>query len=97
MFAFIRQIHPRIRLWLLAAAAVLLLTSVIEAGHAHGLVTEANDHCVLCQHSDILAQLPLTANDLPLPSLLEVALVSLIVCLTLPAVRSNTPIRAPPV
>ncbi|HOY22535.1 MAG TPA: hypothetical protein PK002_05240 [Cellvibrio sp.] len=49
MFRFIRQSTPKLRLWLIAAAAVLLLTSVLEAGHGHGVFVPADDTCAICQ------------------------------------------------
>lgn len=33
----------------MAAAAVLLLTSVLEAGHGHGVFVPADDTCAICQ------------------------------------------------
>jgi hypothetical protein len=50
-YKLIRHSTHRLRVWLLAAAAILLVTSVIEAGHAHGIFTQVNDNCILCQHS----------------------------------------------
>ena len=49
MFKLIRQLTPKLRPWLMAAAAVLLLTSVLEAGHGHGVFVPADDACAICQ------------------------------------------------
>ena len=49
MFRFIRQSTHKLRPWLIAAAAVLLLTSVLEAGHGHGVFVPADDTCAICQ------------------------------------------------
>jgi len=49
MLRFIRQSTQKLRPWLMAAAAVLLLTSVLEAGHGHGVFVPADDTCAICQ------------------------------------------------
>lgn len=49
MFRFIRQYHQKLRPWLIASAAVLLLTSILEAGHGHGVFVPADDTCAICQ------------------------------------------------
>jgi hypothetical protein len=77
MFTFIRQSSQQLRLWLIAAAAVLALTSVLEAGHVHGVFTQADDHCTLCQHSVALDKILNTANVLVIPLLLASFVVSL--------------------
>jgi|GEM_PF-913384 len=96
MLKFIRHSHPRLRLWLLAAAAMLVLTSVIEAGHMHGVFTEVDDHCVLCQHSASLDKTPLTQASIALPTLIMVLGVVLLLHTVYCQQHSFTPIRAPP-
>lgn len=49
MFRLIRQFTPKLRPWLIAAAAVLLFTSILEAGHGHGVFVPADDNCAICQ------------------------------------------------
>lgn len=49
MLRFIRHSTRKLRPWLIAAAAVLLLTSVLEAGHGHGVFVPADDTCAICQ------------------------------------------------
>jgi hypothetical protein len=51
MLNLIRHSTHRLRFWLLAAAAILLITSVIEASHVHGIFSQADDNCILCQHT----------------------------------------------
>ena len=49
MLRFIRHSTQKLRIWLTAAAIVLLLTSVLEAGHGHGVFVPADDTCAICQ------------------------------------------------
>lgn len=96
MFDLIRHSHKHLRLWLLAAAAVLLLTTVIEAGHAHGIVSDLNDNCVLCQHSDVLDQQILVGD-----SFTPLAFATCLICIatlffTQLKHRETFRIRAPP-
>lgn len=51
MHALIRHSTQRCRTWLIALAAILLVTSILEAGHAHGVFSAEEDHCSLCQHA----------------------------------------------
>lgn len=51
MLTVIRHSTHRFRTWLIAIAAILVIASVLEAGHAHGVFTPDDDHCTLCQHS----------------------------------------------
>jgi hypothetical protein len=62
MFNSIRQSPKKLRLWLNAVVAVLLLTSVLEAGHVHGVFTATDDNCTLCQHSIVLDKAPTTIS-----------------------------------
>ena len=71
MFTYTRQLSARLRLWLIAAVAVLLFTSVLEAAHVHGVFTELNDHCSLCQHTPSLDK-SLTNERLSIQLLLTV-------------------------
>lgn len=70
MFKLIRQSSQQLRLWLIAAAAVLALTSVLEAGHVHGVFTHADDQCTLCQHSVALDKILTAAVQMLIPLLL---------------------------
>lgn len=96
MLKVIRQSQRHLRLWLLATAAVLLLTAVIEAGHAHGIFVPDNDHCVLCQYSSVLDQaVPTTVNLIF--TLLVVGYITSCVDRLIPSsTHLLTPIRAPP-
>lgn len=51
MLTVIRHSIHRFRAWLIAIAAILVIASVLEAGHAHGVFTPNDDHCTLCQHA----------------------------------------------
>ncbi len=97
MFRFIRQLAPQLRPWLLAAAAILLLTSVLEAGHGHGVFVPADDTCAICQQ--------VIGLDKILISQLVPAILLLVTTLALsPSIAASpriatpfTHIRAPPV
>lgn len=70
MLNFIRQSTQQLRLWLIAAAAVLALISVLEAGHVHGVFSQTDDHCTLCQHSVALEKILNSASFMVIPVLL---------------------------
>jgi small-conductance mechanosensitive channel len=96
MFTFIRQSTQQLRLWLIAAAAVLALTSILEAGHVHGVFTQTDDQCTLCQHSVALDKVLSSIAIILIPLLLTVAVGSLIKRF-IPAHRTHFAlIRAPP-
>jgi len=61
----------RLRLWFISAAAILLLTSILEAGHAHGVFTPEDDHCTLCQHSVALDAPSIALSSFVIPLLLS--------------------------
>jgi hypothetical protein len=96
MIRFVRQPTRSLRLWLIAAAAVLLLTSVLEAGHVHGVFSPTDDQCALCQHSVSL--------DNPLSTPAQIIIPLLATMLVLGPIESFIPslnahfalIRAPP-
>jgi hypothetical protein len=96
MFRFIRQSIQKLRPWLMAAAAVLLLTSILEAGHGHGVFVPADDTCAICQQ--------VIGLDKTLISQLVPALLLLVTVLALSLSVSASPriatpfahIRAPP-
>jgi hypothetical protein len=97
MFSSIRQSTQRIRLWLIAAAAILALTSVLEAGHVHGVFTQTDDQCTLCQHSVSLDK-PLNSSLVVLiPLLLSVAFSSALILFIPQSTSCFALIRAPPV
>lgn len=96
MFAFIRQSTQQVRLWLIAASAILLLTSVLEAGHVHGVFTQADDQCTLCQHSVSFDKALNSPALLIIPLLLAAIAISLVESF-IPTHHSRfAPIRAPP-
>jgi len=96
MFRFIRQSTIKLHPWLIAAAAILLLTSILEAGHGHGVFVPADDSCAICQQ--------VISFDKALISKLAPALLFLIAALSpsfsiFTSPRIATPfahIRAPP-
>jgi hypothetical protein len=96
MFSSIRQSPTRLRLWLIATAAVLLLTSILEAGHGHGVFSASDDNCILCQHSVALDKTLSQAISIVVPVLLMVFAISR----TDPFIPATsiraTHIRAPP-
>lgn len=97
MFTFIRQSNRQLRLWLIAAAAVLALTSILEAGHVHGVFTQTDEQCTLCQHSVALDKILNTTAQILIPLLLA----SFAFCVTqtfIPLQQQRFAlIRAPPV
>lgn len=96
MFTLIRQSTQHLRLWLIAAAAVLALTSVLEAGHVHGVFTQADDQCTLCQHSVALDKTLTAPAQILIPLLLAVFAFSL-VHVFIPKQQTHFAlIRAPP-
>ncbi|RYY73720.1 MAG: hypothetical protein EOO52_17075 [Gammaproteobacteria bacterium] len=97
MFLSIRQSPKRLRLWLVTAAVVLLLTSILEAGHGHGVFTAPDDNCILCQHSVALDKI-LTQSVLIVIPLLLLVFASSYRDLLIPQLKvCSTHIRAPPV
>ncbi|MET0355347.1 MAG: hypothetical protein ABW044_01150 [Cellvibrio sp.] len=96
MFTFIRQSPHKLQLWLVATAAVLLLASILEAGHAHGTFTAPDDNCALCQHPVALDKVLAGATMLFI-ALLLVACVGNPTTAFISSVNINpTQIRAPP-
>jgi hypothetical protein len=96
MIRFIRQSTRPLRLWLIAAAAVLLLTSVLEAGHVHGIFTQTDDQCTLCQHSVSLDKTLSTSTQIIIPLLLATLAFGLIQSF-IPTLEAHFAlIRAPP-
>ncbi|RYY01277.1 MAG: hypothetical protein EOO53_18530 [Gammaproteobacteria bacterium] len=96
MFTFIRYSPKKLRLWLIAAAAVLMLTSVLEAGHVHGVFTQVDDNCTLCQHSVALDKILNSTTAIVIPLLLAVFVVSRVEAFISHRNSRFTLIRAPP-
>ena len=96
MFTFIRQSSQKLRLWLIAVAAVVLLTSVLEAGHAHGALTATDDNCTLCQHSVALDKILNSAILTAIPLVLMTFVIGHIKFLISHVNTHPARIRAPP-
>ena len=96
MFNFIRQSPKKLRLWLLAAGAVLLLTSVLEAGHVHGVFSANDDTCTLCQHSVALGKALNSITSIVIPVQLAVFVISRIESISSHSNIHPAHIRAPP-
>jgi hypothetical protein len=96
MLNFIRQSPRKLRLWLTAAAAILALMSVLEAGHVHGVVSGADDHCTLCQQSVALDKILTNTNLIFITAIVTTFAVKLAVVF-LPRHHAHFAlIRAPP-
>jgi hypothetical protein len=96
MFRFIRQSTQKLRPWLIAAAAVLLLTSVLEAGHVHGVFVPVDDTCAICQQGIGLDK-TLINQLVPVPLLLVTVLAISFSIFASPRITTPfTHIRAPP-
>lgn len=74
MIDLIRHSTRRYRAWLIALAAILLLTSILEAGHNHGTLAPEDTHCALCQYAFHLDKLPASDMGFILPLLLAVVI-----------------------
>ena len=96
MSEFLRQSTRQLRLWLIAAAAILALTSVLEAGHVHGVFTQTDDQCTLCQHSVALDKILAAPATIIIPLLLGVFAFSLIQTFIPQQASCFALIRAPP-
>jgi len=96
MFNFLRQSPKKLRLWLLAAGAILLLTSILEAGHVHGVFSATDDSCTLCQHSVALDKALNSITSIIIPVLLAVFVTSRIESIISHSNTHPTHIRAPP-
>jgi hypothetical protein len=97
MFISARQSIQKLRPWLIAAAAILSLTSILEAGHVHGVFTQVDDQCTLCQHYVSLDKLLNSPATLLIPILLALVTISAFECFAPRILNSLTLIRAPPV
>jgi hypothetical protein len=97
MFASIRRFPTQLRLWLIVTAAVLLLTSILEVGHGHGVFAASDDNCILCQHSVALDKTFANPVSIVVPLLpMAFAIRRINLFISHLNVRS-THIRAPPV
>jgi hypothetical protein len=96
MFTFIRQSTQQLRLWLIALAAILALTSVLEAGHVHGVFTQADDQCTLCQHSVALDKVLTSSIQILIPLLIAVFTLNLFQTFIPQQQTRFALIRAPP-
>jgi hypothetical protein len=86
----------RFCLWLLAAMAILLVVSVLEAGHIHGAFAQEDTHCTLCQHSVALDQTLAPSTSFVLPRTLSALIFAHCLCIILNANAYFARIRAPP-
>jgi hypothetical protein len=91
-----RQIHRRLRLWLIAAAAILLFTSILEASHVHGIFTSVDDDCILCQHSVALDKLFSSPTIIALALVITAVVFSLVIQFVPSTQYRFSCIRAPP-
>ena len=96
MFSSNRQSRRYLRPWLFAAALVLLLTSIVEAGHVHGVFTPASDHCVLCEHTAAMDKVPLVASAIVILQLTLILVTTGPEIFTPRTQRRFATIRAPP-
>jgi hypothetical protein len=96
MFNLIRHATHRLRFWLFAAAAILLVISVIEAGHAHGIFTQVDDNCILCQHSVALDKVLINSAFISTALLFFVLVFNILLQFIPTQKQSFTLIRAPP-
>jgi hypothetical protein len=96
MLTSIRQSTQQLRLWLIAAVAILALTSILEAGHVHGVFTQTDDQCALCQHSVALDKALTTSAEIIIPLLLAVFTFNFIQVFIPQQQRHIARIRAPP-
>jgi hypothetical protein len=97
MLKFIRHSTQTLRALLIAAAAVLLLASVLEAGHGHGVFVPADDTCAICQQAIGIDK---TLISQPASALLLLVTVLALGLSILASPRITTPfthIRAPPI
>lgn len=96
MIAFICHSTHRCRAWLIALAALLLVVSILEAAHVHGVFAAEDDHCALCQHPIALDKI-LQASLAVIPPLLLSILAGISCSGFTPRIsRHFALIRAPP-
>lgn len=96
MFTAIRHSTRRYRAWFITLAAILLVTTILEAGHAHGVFAAEDDHCALCQHAFAQNKILTDSPDFIFPLVLCI-LVGLIYNQLIPATKLQlASIRAPP-
>ena len=96
MSNFIRQSRRYLRLWLLLAAATLALVSVIEASHVHGIFSDLDAGCALCQHNQALDKVTSSPQLLLAPVLVAIWVGLALVPAPVNRPTRCTPIRAPP-
>lgn len=96
MTDFFRHFTRRYRAWLIAVAAILLVISILEAGHAHGVFAPEDDHCTLCQHSFALGKTLLCSTGFILPLLLGIVTYISYIRFTPSLNHHFAAIRAPP-
>jgi hypothetical protein len=95
MLNLIRNSTHHLRLWLIAAIAVLVFTSIIEAGHIHGTFAETDNHCALCQHSASLDKALTTNTNFVAPLFLTLFSVLVLTHFAATLAYRFAPIRAP--
>ena len=96
MFHLIRHSTQHCRTWLIALAAILLITSILEAGHAHGVFSAEEDHCAFCQHTIALDKVLTCSMAFILPLLLSLIACTRYIRVTPQPSHHFASIRAPP-
>src|SRR6187402_3374950 len=96
MYVLTRHSTQRFRIWLIALTAILLLVSILEAGHAHGIFSAEEDHCALCQFTPTLDKVLPSSMVFILPLFLGVLVWASDIRFTPQPSRHFASIRAPP-
>jgi hypothetical protein len=97
MYPLTRKLSRHLKLWSIAAVAVLLFTAIINAGHIHSSLEEPDSGCTLCLHSVTLDKPLVGASSLPLPRPITSIITDRIDQLFSSAAIRSIAIRAPPI